>query len=182
MKPTWSNSSRAVPGGTATASSRSEIIEGRSSTSKTRSKLTRRDEGFLADYFLNKVFPVLSPLAIDPAHPFPYISGLSLNLAVTVRDTSNGAEHFARVKVPDNVARFLREGKAQSTLILVGIAVGVAVIVFLTALITGLQGNIVNRTLGTQAHIKVMPTEEANRILPPAAGSVQLVLEHMEPA
>ena len=59
--------------------------------------------------------------------------------------------------------RFLREGKAQSTLILVGIAVGVAVIVFLTALITGLQGNIVNRTLGTQAHIKVMPTEEANR-------------------
>ena len=74
--------------------------------------------------------------------------------------------------------RFLREGKAQSTLILVGIAVGVAVIVFLTALITGLQGNIINRTLGTQAHIKVQPTEEANRILPPADGSVQLVLEN----
>ena len=74
--------------------------------------------------------------------------------------------------------RFLREGKAQSTLILVGIGVGVAVIVFLTALITGLQGNIVNRTLGTQAHIKVMPTEEANRILPPAGGGVQLVLEN----
>ena len=61
--------------------------------------------------------------------------------------------------------KFLREGKAQSTLILVGIAVGVAVIVFLTALITGLQGNIINRTLGTQAHIKVQPTEEGNRIL-----------------
>jgi lipoprotein-releasing system permease protein len=74
--------------------------------------------------------------------------------------------------------RFLREGKAQSTLILVGIAVGVAVIVFLTALITGLQGNIINRTLGTQAHIKVQPTEETNRILPPADGSVQLVLEN----
>ncbi len=74
--------------------------------------------------------------------------------------------------------RFLREGKAQSTLILVGIAVGVAVIVFLTALITGLQGNIINRTLGTQAHIKVQPTEEANRILPPADGTVQLVLEN----
>ena len=73
--------------------------------------------------------------------------------------------------------RFLREGKAQSTLILVGIAVGVAVIVFLTALITGLQGNIINRTLGTQAHIKVQPTEESNRILAPAAGTVQLVLE-----
>jgi len=73
--------------------------------------------------------------------------------------------------------RFLREGKSQSTLILVGIAVGVAVIVFLTALITGLQGNIVNRTLGTQAHIKVQPTEEANRVLAPADGSVHLVLE-----
>jgi lipoprotein-releasing system permease protein len=74
--------------------------------------------------------------------------------------------------------RFLREGKAQSTLILVGIAVGVAVIVFLTALITGLQGNIIERTLGTQAHIKVQPPEERNRILPPADGSVQLVLEN----
>jgi len=74
--------------------------------------------------------------------------------------------------------KFLREGKAQSALILVGIGVGVAVIVFLTALITGLQGNIINRTLGTQAHIKVQPTEEANRIVPPADGRVQLVLEN----
>ena len=73
--------------------------------------------------------------------------------------------------------RFLREGKAQSTLILVGIAVGVAVIVFLTALITGLQGNIIDRTLGTQAHIKVQPPDEINRVLAPADGSVQLVLE-----
>lgn len=73
--------------------------------------------------------------------------------------------------------KFLREGKAQSTLILVGIAVGVAVIVFLTALITGLQSNIINRTLGTQAHIKVEPPEEINRILPPAPGSAQLLLE-----
>ena len=73
--------------------------------------------------------------------------------------------------------RFLREGKTQSTLILTGIAVGVAVIVFLSALITGLQGNIIKRTLGTQAHIKVQPTEESNRILPPAPGSAQLLLE-----
>ena len=73
--------------------------------------------------------------------------------------------------------QFLREGRAQSTLILVGIAVGVAVIVFLTALINGLQGNIIERTLGTQAHIKVQPIEEANRILPPAGGHVQLLLE-----
>jgi lipoprotein-releasing system permease protein len=73
--------------------------------------------------------------------------------------------------------QFLREDKAQSTLILVGIGVGVAVIVFLTALITGLQDNIIERTLGTQAHIRVQPTEEINHILPPADGSVQLVLE-----
>jgi lipoprotein-releasing system permease protein len=73
--------------------------------------------------------------------------------------------------------KFLREGKAQSTLILVGIAVGVAVIVFLTALITGLQSNIIKRTLGTQAHIKIQPPEDRNRILPPAAVSAQLVLE-----
>ena len=77
-----------------------------------------------------------------------------------------------------NIAtKFLREGKAQSALILVGIAVGVAVIIFITALITGLQNNIIERTLGTQAHIKVQPLDEVNRILPPAAGSTQLVLE-----
>lgn len=73
--------------------------------------------------------------------------------------------------------RFLREGKAQSTLILVGIAVGVAVIVFLTALITGLQSNIIERTLGTQAHIRIQPTEENNVVLPAPDGAVQLLLE-----
>lgn len=73
--------------------------------------------------------------------------------------------------------RFLRENTAQSTLILVGIAVGVAVIFFLTALIIGLQDNIIQRTLGTQAHIKVSPPEERNLILSPPAGTTQLVLE-----
>ena len=73
--------------------------------------------------------------------------------------------------------RFLREGKAQSILILVGIAVGVAVIVFLTALINGLQSNVIKRTLGTQAHIKVQPPEEINRILPLAEGTAHLLLE-----
>ena len=73
--------------------------------------------------------------------------------------------------------RFLREGRIQSVLILVGIAVGVAVIVFLTALITGLQYNIIDRTLGTQAHIKVEAPDEVNRILPGAANVVQLILE-----
>lgn len=62
----------------------------------------------LSAHFQDQVFPVLTPLAVDPAHPFPYISGLSLNLAVTVQDQSTGGEHFARVKVPDNVDRFVR--------------------------------------------------------------------------
>ncbi|UGT56921.1 RNA degradosome polyphosphate kinase [Nocardia asteroides] len=62
----------------------------------------------LSGYFTDQVFPVLTPLAVDPAHPFPYISGLSLNLAVTVKDADTGGEHFARVKVPDNVDRFVR--------------------------------------------------------------------------
>ena len=61
----------------------------------------------LGEYFRSKVFPVLTPLAVDPAHPFPYISGLSLNLAVLVRDNLGGAQHFARVKVPNNVPRFV---------------------------------------------------------------------------
>ncbi|AYJ49379.1 RNA degradosome polyphosphate kinase [Rhodococcus sp. P1Y] len=62
----------------------------------------------LSRYFHEQVFPVLTPLAVDPAHPFPYISGLSLNLAVTVKDYATSGEHFARVKVPDNVDRFVR--------------------------------------------------------------------------
>ncbi len=64
----------------------------------------------LSEYFHERVFPVLTPLAVDPAHPFPYISGLSLNLAVTVRDGESGGEHFARVKVPKNVDRFVPVG------------------------------------------------------------------------
>jgi polyphosphate kinase len=67
------------------------------------------DERFsLAELFRNSIFPVLTPLAVDPAHPFPYISGLSLNLAVIIRDIGSGQEHFARVKIPHNVPRFVR--------------------------------------------------------------------------
>jgi polyphosphate kinase len=62
----------------------------------------------LSEYFKEQVFPVLTPLAVDPAHPFPYISGLSLNLAVTVRDPEGRTERFARVKVPNNVPRLVR--------------------------------------------------------------------------
>jgi polyphosphate kinase len=61
----------------------------------------------LRTYFREHIFPVLTPLAVDPAHPFPYISGLSLNLAVVVRDPDGGPELFARVKVPNNVPRFV---------------------------------------------------------------------------
>jgi polyphosphate kinase len=57
-------------------------------------------------FFDDRIFPVLTPLAVDPAHPFPYISGLSLNLAVVVRNPATGTEHFARVKVPPNLSRF----------------------------------------------------------------------------
>src|SRR5581483_310413 len=61
----------------------------------------------LHTYFREQVFPVLTPLAVDPAHPFPYISGLSLNLAVSVEDPATGQEHFARVKVPPLLPRFV---------------------------------------------------------------------------
>jgi polyphosphate kinase len=69
----------------------------------------------LREYFRDQVFPVLTPLAVDPAHPFPYISGLSLNLAVSVRDPDTGVSHFARVKVPNNVPRFVSVGPTDQT-------------------------------------------------------------------
>ncbi|MHB1802577.1 MAG: RNA degradosome polyphosphate kinase, partial [Actinomycetes bacterium] len=65
----------------------------------------------LATSFHQRIFPVLTPLAVDPAHPFPYISGLSLNLAVIVRNPMTGQEHFARVKVPPLLPRFTRAGQ-----------------------------------------------------------------------
>ena len=61
----------------------------------------------MQDLFSQRIFPVLTPLAVDPAHPFPYISGLSLNLAVTIRNPETGKEHFARVKVPPIFPRFV---------------------------------------------------------------------------
>jgi polyphosphate kinase len=71
-------------------------------------ELTDEQHERLSRYFREQIFPVLTPLAVDdPAHPFPYISGLSLNLAVTVRDPAGGGERFARVKVPNNVARLV---------------------------------------------------------------------------
>ena len=77
-----------------------------------------------------------------------------------------------------NIAlKFLREGGVQTLLIVIGIAVGTSVIVFITAIITGLQDNLIERTLGTQAHIKVEPPDEVNRPAPAAAGIARLRLE-----
>ncbi|MGK8472354.1 ABC transporter permease [Stutzerimonas stutzeri] len=73
--------------------------------------------------------------------------------------------------------RFLLDNRMQTLLIVFGIAVGSAVIVFITALITGLQANVIERTLGTQAHIRILPPDEANRTLPVTPDSWSLVLE-----
>ncbi len=67
----------------------------------------RDEQRRLKKLFKERIFPVLTPLAVDPAHPFPYISGLSLNLAVLVRNPKTGKEHFARVKVPPRFDRFI---------------------------------------------------------------------------
>jgi polyphosphate kinase len=64
-------------------------------------------------FFDSKVFPILTPLAVDPSHPFPYISGLSLNLAVVVQNPTTGNRLFARVKVPPLLPRFIEVGPAR---------------------------------------------------------------------
>jgi len=71
------------------------------------STLNGEEQQELHSYFSSQVFPVLTPLAVDPAHPFPYISGLSLNLAVVLKNPKTQAEHFARVKVPPLLPRFV---------------------------------------------------------------------------
>ncbi|MGH3311261.1 MAG: RNA degradosome polyphosphate kinase [Streptomyces sp.] len=71
------------------------------------SELTEKEQARLFTLFRQQIYPVLTPLAVDPAHPFPYISGLSLNLAVVVRNPVSGHQHFARVKVPPLLNRYL---------------------------------------------------------------------------
>ncbi|MDQ1249207.1 MAG: polyphosphate kinase [Actinomycetota bacterium] len=75
--------------------------------------LSELEQAEAGRFFEAKVFPVLTPLAVDPAHPFPYISGLSLNLAVVVRNPHTGTELFARVKVPPMLARFIHVGRSR---------------------------------------------------------------------
>lgn len=76
-------------------------------------ELTPVEKETIQEFFTTKVFPVLTPLAVDPSHPFPYISGLSLNLAVVVRNPTTGNELFARVKVPPLLPRFVEVGPAR---------------------------------------------------------------------
>ncbi|HEX2719197.1 MAG TPA: polyphosphate kinase 1 [Gemmatimonadaceae bacterium] len=70
-------------------------------------ELTAEQWETLDDYFETQVYPVLTPLAVDPGHPFPYLSNLSLSLAVMLRDAERGDEHFARVKVPKSLSRWV---------------------------------------------------------------------------
>jgi polyphosphate kinase len=70
-------------------------------------ELTPAQHEYLTEYFQAQVFPILTPLAVDPAHPFPLMSNLSLNLAIVLKDPETGESRFARVKVPDSLPRFI---------------------------------------------------------------------------
>jgi polyphosphate kinase len=82
--------------------------------------LNSEERKYVSKVFSDRIFPVLTPLAVDPSHPFPYISGLSLNLAVIVKNPTTGAVFFARVKVPPILNRFMPvgPGKAQKYILL----------------------------------------------------------------
>src|SRR5262245_9827755 len=75
------------------------------------SDLTSSEWNTVDAFFESEVFPVLTPLAVDPGHPFPYVSNLSLSLAVEIRDPERSIEHFARVKVPKSLPRWVPIGR-----------------------------------------------------------------------
>lgn len=77
--------------------------------------LEESERNYVSRLFQDRIFPVLTPLAIDPSYPFPYISGLSLNLAVIVKNPTTQEEFFARVKVPEILPRFISTAKSGST-------------------------------------------------------------------
>ena len=77
--------------------------------------LDEAERVYTGKLFQDRIFPVLTPLAVDPTHPFPYISGLSLNLAVIVKNPATNEEFFARVKVPEVLPRFIATAKMGST-------------------------------------------------------------------
>lgn len=70
-------------------------------------ELDAPQRSYVQDYFENRVFPILTPLAVDPTHPFPVMGNLTLNLAVVLKDPENNAQLFARVKIPDSLPRFV---------------------------------------------------------------------------
>ena len=76
-------------------------------------ELTQDEWNTVDGFFEAEVFPVLTPLAVDPGHPFPYVSNLSLSLAVEIRDPDRGIDHFARVKVPRSLPRWVSFGRAN---------------------------------------------------------------------
>ena len=79
------------------------------------SQLTEDEKQYISKIFDNRIFPILTPLAVDPSHPFPYISGLSLNLAVLLKKPDTHEELFARVKVPASLPRFMETTEFAST-------------------------------------------------------------------
>jgi polyphosphate kinase len=103
----------------------------------TWAQLDDAERGRLSAYFHEQVFPVLTPLAVDPAHPFPFVSGLSLNLAITVKHPDDGGQHFARIKVPDNVDRFVELDSRDGELRFLPMEELIAA--FLTVLFPGLE-------------------------------------------
>jgi polyphosphate kinase len=78
------------------------------------SEVTDSEREDLRNYYNNRIFPVLTPLVVDPSHPFPYISGLSLNIGVNIESTEDHDISFARVKVPSNLPRFIRTSDVNS--------------------------------------------------------------------
>ena len=71
-------------------------------------QLSQDERDHLKEYYNNRIFPVLTPLVVDPSHPFPYISGLSLSIGINIESTDDYDISFARVKVPSNLPRFIR--------------------------------------------------------------------------
>ena len=80
--------------------------------------LSEAEQVPLTQKFINEIFPILTPLASDPAHPFPHISGLSLNLGIIGKNTNTGEEQFVRVKVPSNIPRMVRVSEVDFSYIL----------------------------------------------------------------
>ncbi|MEM1310188.1 MAG: polyphosphate kinase, partial [Cyanobacteria bacterium P01_H01_bin.153] len=70
-------------------------------------QMDAQQQQYLKQYFESQIFPVLTPLSVDPAHPFPRLSNLSLNLAVAVKNPDTKIQKFARIKVPNNLPRFI---------------------------------------------------------------------------